>query len=143
MLQCSTSLCSKLSCKSCRSKLLRPCPITQNSLRLSSTAQQKQKKILCHNGLRNYGFTDLRKQGTTEERNYESREDRDYGITELWRNQNFFMFLPAVGLSHVSGGGKGHGYGCKACFDRQSNDTGHRCDESASIPQKVFFLFLF
>ena len=41
------------------------------------------------------------------------------------------------------GRGKGHGYGCKAGFDRQSNDTGHRCDESASIPQQVFFLFLF
>ena len=53
------------------------------------------------------------------------------------------MFLPAVGLSHVSGRGKGHGYGCKAGFDRQSNDTGHRCDESASIPQKVFLLFFF
>ena len=51
------------------------------------------------------------------------------------------MFLPAVGLNHASGGGKGHGYGCKAGFYRQSNDTGHRCDESASIPQKVFFLF--
>ena len=53
------------------------------------------------------------------------------------------MFLPAVGLNHVSGRGKGHGYGCKAGFDRQSNDTGHRCDESASILQKVFFMFLF
>ena len=53
------------------------------------------------------------------------------------------MFLPAVGLNHISGRGKGHGYGCKAGFDRQSNDAGHRCDESASSPQKVFFLFLF
>ena len=57
------------------------------------------------------------------------------------RSNNFFKFLPAVGLNHVSGCGKGHGYGCKACFDRQSNDAGHRCDERASIPQKVFFIF--
>ena len=65
-------------------------------------------------------------------------ELRIYGATEY-----FFMFLPSVGLNHVSGGGKGHGYGCKAGFDRQSNDAGHRCDESALIPQKVFLLFFF
>ena len=75
--------------------------------------------------LRNYGLTELRNHGTTE----------------LWRNQNFFLFLPAGGLAHLSGCGKGHSYGCKACFNRQSDDAGHRCDESASIPQKVFLLF--
>ena len=66
---------------------------------------------------RNYGSRELRSYGTTELRSYENTELRIYGTTELWnygvteprndgnmelwRNQNFFLFLPAVGLNHV------------------------------------------
>jgi len=102
VLPCSTSLCSKLSCKSCRSKLLRPCPITQNSLRLSSTAQQKYKKIL-HNlqcivykrisRSRNYGSTELRSYGRTELRIYGATELRNYGTTETWSYGEIKIFL--------------------------------------------------
>ena len=76
-----------------------------------------------------HGTTELRNHGIREPRNYGTTELRSYGRTEL--GINFFMFLPAVGLNHVSGSGKGHGYGCKACFDRQSDDAGHKCDERA------------
>ena len=73
-------------------------------------------------------------------RNYGSTELRNYGAM---KKSKFFYVFASVGLSHVSGRGKWHGYGYKAGFDRQSDDTGHKCDESASRPQKYFYCFCF
>ena len=47
VLLCSTSNRSKVSLKSCTSKLVSPCPIPQNSLRLCSTAQKNQNHNFC------------------------------------------------------------------------------------------------
>ena len=47
VLLCSISICSKLSFKFRRSKLLGPCPILQHSLRLCSTTQKKPDYNFC------------------------------------------------------------------------------------------------
>ena len=160
MLPCSTSLCSKLSLKSCRSKLLRSCPKPSNSLRLCSTTQQKHKKLF-YNGyaifsttrndgtteLRNYGSMELRKHGTTESRNDGTTELRNYGITEsrIYGSMEariiFFCFcfleaLASFGCVLVSAG-----RWCKLAYNQIHDDSRTRARQCQAFKKYFFYFF--